>query len=84
MKRALVCCTVGACLLIASGASAQVKRVETRENESMYEFRDDLLNSDVAFPGGGTIVVRPKAARSLLIRPRTSFIQELFKSAENL
>lgn len=84
MNRALLCCTLSAALLIASGASAQVKRVETRHNDSLYEFGDELLNSDVAFPGGGSIVVRPKAARSLLIRPRTNFIQELFKSAENI
>jgi len=61
-----------------------VKWVETQKNENMYKFHDDLLNSNIAFPENGTIVVRPKTARSLLIRPRTSFIQELFKSAENL
>lgn len=84
MNRTLLCCALSASLLIASSASAQVQRVETRDHDSLYEFGDELLNSDVAFPRGGSIVVRPKAARSLLIRPRTNFIQELFKSAENI
>lgn len=77
-----------ASLFIAAGfslsASAEVKTIQGQDKDVAYTFNDDLLNSDVGGPGGGMIVVRPKAARSTLIRPRVQFITELLKSAENL
>ncbi|MGE0322781.1 MAG: hypothetical protein AB7K71_20955 [Polyangiaceae bacterium] len=65
-------------------ASAEVKTIQGDDQDVAYTFKDDLLNSDVGGPGGGTIIIRPKAARSTLIRPRVQFITELLKSAENL
>lgn len=65
-------------------ASAEVKTIQAQDKDIAYTFKDDLLNSDVGGPGGGRIIVRPKAARSQLIRPRVQFITELLKSAENL
>ncbi len=73
---------VAACFSLS--ASAEVKTIRTQEKDVAYTFHDDLLNSDVGGPGGGTIIVRPRAARSTLIRPRVQFITELLKSAENL
>jgi hypothetical protein len=49
-----------------------------------YEFDDDPLNAGGFGPNDATIRVRPKAMRTTLIRPRTSFIAEMLKSVENL
>ena len=49
-----------------------------------YEFDDDPLAAGGFGPNDATIRVRPKAARTTLIRPRTSFVPEMLKSVENL
>jgi hypothetical protein len=49
-----------------------------------YEFDDDPLNAGGFGPNDSTIRVRPKAARTTLIRPRTSFVPEMLKSVENI
>lgn len=49
-----------------------------------YEFDDDPLNAGGFGPYDATIKVRPKAARTTLIRPRTSFVPEMLKSVENI
>lgn len=49
-----------------------------------YEFDDDPLNAGGFGPNDATIRVRPRAARTTLIRPRTSFVPEMLKSVENL
>ena len=49
-----------------------------------YEFDDDPLAAGGFGPNAATIRVRPKAARTTLIRPRTSFVPEMLKSVENL
>lgn len=49
-----------------------------------YEFSDDPLSAGGFGPGDATIKVRPRAARTTLIRPRTSFVPEMLKSVENI
>jgi hypothetical protein len=49
-----------------------------------YEFDDDPLAAGGFGPSDATIKVRPKAARTTLIRPRTHFIPEMLKSVENI
>lgn len=49
-----------------------------------YTFEDDPLNSGVEGTTGFVIKVRPKGARELLLRPRTSFVGEMLKSVEAL
>jgi hypothetical protein len=49
-----------------------------------YEFDDDPLSAGGFGPSDATIKVRPKAARTTLIRPRTHFIPEMLKSVENI
>lgn len=49
-----------------------------------YEFEDDPLAAGGFGPNDATIKVRPKAARTTLIRPRTSFVPEMLKSVENI
>ena len=46
-------------------------------------FDDDLLNADLGAPFGARIFpVHLPPARTLLIRPRTNFLPELYKSVE--
>lgn len=49
-----------------------------------YEFSDDPLNAGGFGPNDATIKVRPRAARTTLIRPRTTFVMEMMKSVENI
>lgn len=88
-KHAFVATTAMAILAFAGNALAQ----ETKVKESAaggggdgygYEFDDDPLNAGGFGPNDATIRVRPKAMRTTLIRPRTSFIPEMLKSVENL
>lgn len=79
-------------LLLASTAMAQgggVKETpaaaEAGGGEGYgYEFEDDPLAAGGFGPNDATIKVRPKAARTTLIRPRTSFVPEMLKSVENI
>jgi hypothetical protein len=65
----------------AGGAAAK----DTKSDEGYgYEFDDDPLNAGGFGPNDATIRVRPRAARTTLIRPRTSFVPEMLKSVENI
>lgn len=66
-------------------ARAQSAHVVKTSKGWGYVFPDsDQLHSDAATAGSGVIRVRPRAARSTLIRPRVSFVPELLKSVEHL
>ncbi len=68
-----------------SAALAQeVKDIEKSKDGYGYEFSDDPLAAGGFGPGDATIKVRPRAARTTLIRPRTSFVPEMLKSVENI
>jgi hypothetical protein len=58
-------------------------KVDGTDASYTVEFIDDALNA----LGHGTliprIVVRPRVPRTTLIRPRTSFVNQLLKSAES-
>ena len=71
-------------LAMTGTARADVQSTERTEDGNRYIFDDELLNSDVGFPAGARIAVRPLAGRVLLIRPRTSFVREMFKSVEKM
>jgi len=82
MRVSLAGIAIGAAVLAASGlALAQDK--EKGEGYG-YEFDDDPLSAGGFGPNDATIRVRPRAARTTLIRPRTSFVPEMLKSVENL
>jgi hypothetical protein len=70
-------------LLAAAGVSSPTFAQDDGEGYG-YEFEDDPLNAGGFGPNDATIRVRPRAARTTLIRPRTSFVPELLKSVENL
>lgn len=70
-------------VLAAPHAFAQAKNTEG-DGGYGYEFSDDPLNAGGFGPNDATIRVRPTAARTTLIRPRTSFVAEMLKSVENI
>jgi hypothetical protein len=74
-----------AVVAIAPKVFAQAAPPEGGDKEGYgYEFDDDPLNAGGFGPSDATIRVRPRAARTTLIRPRTSFVPEMLKSVENI
>ncbi|HTA88212.1 MAG TPA: hypothetical protein VK745_01500 [Polyangiaceae bacterium] len=60
-------------------------RVKPSERDQLMIFEDDLLDADLATPFGDPVFsghIRP--GRVTLIRPRTSFVPELYKSVEHI
>ena len=80
----------GLTAFLASGAAfAQDKDAAAGEKGDKgdgygYEFDDDPLAAGGFGPNDATIRVRPRAARTTLIRPRIQFVDEMLKSVENL
>jgi hypothetical protein len=76
---------LGASFLFSSTAFAQedIKSADA-DGGYGYEFSDDPLNAGGFGPNDATIRVRPGPVRTTLIRPRTSFVNEMLKSVENL
>jgi hypothetical protein len=89
-KVALSVVAAGLTLLLAAPAFAQDEKAAAGaaaggDKEGYgYEFEDDPLNAGGFGPNDATIKVRPRAARTTLIRPRTSFVTEMLKSVENI
>jgi hypothetical protein len=71
-------------VLLATAATSSPSLAQEEGEGYGYEFEDDPLNAGGFGPNDATIRVRPRAARTTLIRPRTSFVPELLKSVENL
>lgn len=85
MKSFLSICLAILVLALSSSAKADdnVKRFE-EESGYGYEFADDPLNAGGFGPNDASIVVRVGPVRTMLIRPRLSFVNEMLKSIENL
>jgi uncharacterized protein YcfL len=65
-------------LTLATVSSAQTAR---REHDQQVLFDDDLLEADLSAPFGDPLFAgHPRPAHTLLIRPRTNFVAELYKS----
>jgi hypothetical protein len=86
IRIALTGALLGTAVFASSALSfAQSKDAAGEKGEGYgYEFDDDPLNAGGFGPNDATIRVRPRAARTTLIRPRTSFVPEMLKSVENL
>lgn len=83
--RVAVTATAIAAGILASSSLALAQDKEGGDKEGYgYEFDDDPLSAGGFGPNDATIRVRPRAARTTLIRPRTSFVPEMLKSVENL
>jgi len=85
--------TFGALVLMAApalaqngrgGAAAAAAPGDKKAQDYGYKFDDDPLSAGGFGPGDARIIVRPAAARTTLIRPRTSFVPEMLKSVENI
>jgi len=81
---ALTLCVIVVPLASTAPARAQAGCEHRKAGEHCYTFDDDLLNSDVASPNAATLTVRVPPARTYLLRPRTSFVTELYESVEHL
>ena len=73
-----------AAFALSSAAMAQDAKDAKGGEGYGYEFSDDPLNAGGFGPNDATIKVRPRAARTTLIRPRTTFVPEMLKSVENI
>ena len=81
----IVSVAIGLAAFMASGAAlAQDKAAGDKGDGYGYEFDDDPLSAGGFGPNDATIRVRPRAARTTLIRPRIQFVDEMLKSVENL
>jgi hypothetical protein len=84
----VVSVAVGLAAFMASGAAlAQDKPAAGGGDKGDgygYEIDDDPLAAGGFGPSDATIRVRPRAARTTLIRPRIQFVDEMLKSVENL
>jgi len=82
----IVAISIGvAAFALSSAALAQdAKGAGDKPDGYGYEFSDDPLNAGGFGPNDATIKVRPRAARTTLIRPRTTFVPEMLKSVENI
>jgi len=82
----IVAISIGvAAFALSSAALAQdAKAAGDKPDGYGYEFSDDPLNAGGFGPNDATIKVRPRAARTTLIRPRTTFVPEMLKSVENI
>lgn len=74
----------GACLVSSTAFAQGVKASEGDGEGYGYEFADDPLSAGGFGPTDATIRVRPGPVRRTLIRPRTSFVPEMYKSVEQL
>ena len=71
-----------AAVLLPTLAHAEPARVEQKQH---VVFDDDLLNADLAAPFGAQVFgTHIPPARTRLIRPRTNFLAQLYKSVEQL
>lgn len=88
MKTILSALIVGCALAIpAVGYADPVSPVATTvEDDSSYGyiFKDDLLDGKGIDMNAATVKVRARGIRSNLIKPRVSFVPELYKSVENI
>jgi hypothetical protein len=84
MKRALQVVLVAVAFGAVLGSAGIAQAQEGDKEGYGYEFDDDPLSAGGFGPNDATIRVRPRAARTTLIRPRTSFVPEMLKSVENL
>ena len=68
-------------------ASTRVAQAQTAHSDRIQNviFDDDLLNGDLGAPFGDPVFPgHLPPARTQLIRPRTNFLPELYKSVEHL
>ena len=86
MRRSVVAILVGGIGLLAleGVASAQGKKKAGGGDVEEMTFDDDKLLTSNLGPDQAKITTRGGPVRTILVRPRTSFVPEMLKSIENL
>ncbi len=86
MRRSLFALVVGGVGLLAleGVASAQAKKKGAGGDVEEMTFEDDKLLTSNLGPDQAKITTRGGPVRTILVRPRTSFVPEMLKSIENL
>lgn len=74
--------TLAVCLLLGRSVLAQTNK--GFDDPIQYEFDDDDLLGDAFLSDGDLITLRVGPSRTLLLRPRISFVPEMMKSVEHL
>jgi hypothetical protein len=74
----------GLCVTQTALAESPASGKATAEGDYSYRFSDEDLLGGTLNNMGLLYRGRPGAPRVMLIRPRTSLVQEIIKSAENL
>ena len=69
--------------LVAMMASPMTARADD-DDVTEYSFGDELVRGDLVRPDGEVFQVRRRGSRRSLIRPRASFVPELYKCVENI
>lgn len=82
-KTLLIAAAVLAALAVPAVAQAQSKGKSKGKSSRTVSFEDDVIEATYIRPEGGTIDVKQNQRQSL-IRIRTNFFAELFRSAEDL
>ena len=85
MLPVIVIGVLGSSCLLSGRAHAENGVTATlADQETSYVFEDDPIAATGEVARGMRIRVRPGMVRTTLLRPRTHFVRELLKSAEDL
>jgi hypothetical protein len=73
-------------LVLGTALTTGSAEAQDRNDESVtrFDFEDELVRGDLVRPDGEILHVRSRRGRTTLIRPRESFIAELYESVEHL
>jgi hypothetical protein len=83
MTKKKIVAMVTSALTLLCVAPAYAATTQAEEGYS-YEFEDDDLLGEAFGADGDVIVLRTGPARTMLLRPRTSFVRELIRTLEDL
>jgi len=75
---------LGLCVTQTALAEERMQPKVDNNGDYSYRFTDEDLLGDTLHNVGDTLRFLPPGKRVLLLRPRTSLVQEIVKSAENL
>jgi len=79
-KKILLICMVA--LFTTAGITASAKQKKKKIREMVFE--GDVVETEFMHPNQGVVTVLVRKKRSLLLKPRADFIEEIIKSAEDL
>lgn len=81
-KKILLICMAVLFATMGITASAKGRHKEKKIREMIFE--GDVVKADFMHPNQGVVNVLVRKKRSLLLKPRADFIEEIIKSAEDL